>query len=242
MKKATYLICTIALTCFAVVLTHVTYADDAKAPAVQLLEVGDFHGDEVNALNGEQWLGLYLVNGEYKLLSSILTIEAVEDELIDYGAKEPSGKKVGVNWSLEPIFLLKGANLIENKTVTTIFDEQKQFDNKTVIELKLGERNYILKVISDREYPFADTGKGSALVLIHGATTQTLGAFPDVKDVSDTNLSLRWAGDLDGDGKLDLYVDLSSHYNGWRRTLFLSSQAGSGNLLRKIASFNTTGC
>ena len=53
---------------------------------------------------------------------------------------------------------------------------------------------------------------------------------------------LLWAGDLDGDGRLDLYMNLSTHYNVSARRLFLSSAAASGALVREVAVFQTTGC
>lgn len=50
-----------------------------------------------------------------------------------------------------------------------------------------------------------------------------------------------WAGDLDGDGRLDLYMDLSASYNVSRRVLLLSSAAAPGDMVRGVASFLTTG-
>ena len=53
---------------------------------------------------------------------------------------------------------------------------------------------------------------------------------------------LKFAGDLDGDGKLDLLIDTTHHYNLSEPTLFLSSQAKDGELVHNVASFRTTGC
>ena len=53
---------------------------------------------------------------------------------------------------------------------------------------------------------------------------------------------LLWAGDLDGDRKLDLYVQVSWHYNIVQHKLFLSSRAGAKRLVREVAEFNISGC
>lgn len=55
-------------------------------------------------------------------------------------------------------------------------------------------------------------------------------------------LSLLFAGDLDGDGRLDLILDLSPHYNVRRPTLLLSRPAAPGDLLQAAAAHEATGC
>jgi hypothetical protein len=58
----------------------------------------------------------------------------------------------------------------------------------------------------------------------------------------DATPALLFAGDLDRDGVLDLLLDTTDHYNLSRPTLFLSSQAGTGELLREVARFVAVGC
>lgn len=54
--------------------------------------------------------------------------------------------------------------------------------------------------------------------------------------------TLLWAGDLDRDGGLDLLLNPNYHYNVGATTLFLSSQATGGELVKRVASFIATGC
>jgi hypothetical protein len=54
--------------------------------------------------------------------------------------------------------------------------------------------------------------------------------------------ALVWAGDLDGDGRLDLYMDLTDHYNVTNYVLFLSSRAVTGELVKQVASRRYVGC
>ncbi|NIQ12133.1 MAG: hypothetical protein GWO23_21940 [Gammaproteobacteria bacterium] len=51
-----------------------------------------------------------------------------------------------------------------------------------------------------------------------------------------------WAGDLDRDGKLDILLDLTDHYNVSAPTLLLSSMAAANELVQPVAEFRTTGC
>ena len=55
--------------------------------------------------------------------------------------------------------------------------------------------------------------------------------------------NLLWIGDLDVDGKLDLYMDFYSYEKGYFDSgLFLSSKAKKGQLVKQAASFFTAGC
>lgn len=58
----------------------------------------------------------------------------------------------------------------------------------------------------------------------------------------DCGWGIYWAGDLDGDGKLDLYLDLANHYNVGQYRLFLSSPAEKGKLVKEVANFRFVGC
>lgn len=63
------------------------------------------------------------------------------------------------------------------------------------------------------------------------------------KEVADSSFpSLLWAGDLDGDGKLDLIMDTTDNYNVRNVTLFLSTKAKPGKLVEKVVSHESTGC
>ena len=56
-----------------------------------------------------------------------------------------------------------------------------------------------------------------------------------VNRLHDSGAGLLWAGDLDRDGRLDLLLDLSEHYNMSLPTLFLSSAAADSDLVAPVA-------
>lgn len=81
--------------------------------------------------------------------------------------------------------------------------------------------------------------EGHELVMRLGDLKQTLYA----QDEGDLDgWRLRWAGDLDGDGKPDLLLDAANHYNTQTTRLFLSSRAKKGELVHEVATLSVTGC
>lgn len=58
----------------------------------------------------------------------------------------------------------------------------------------------------------------------------------------DGQLRLLFAGDVDRDGRLDLLLDMSDHYNVSRLTLWLSTEAAKGDVVGEAAAFESVGC
>lgn len=221
------------------------FAEDIKPSGIKLLTTGQFHSDEVMAKTGERWLGLYPNGNGYGLIFSTLTVRRVHDEVVDGESGAKTGKSVEVNHRETPVFLLKGARMLHPGFVVTLFtSSEKTLGNKSVIDFHLAGADYHLSVVSDDPNPDDYVVPQSArLVLTSGATSQVL--FPSSDDeeiMNEPSIYLYWAGDLDGDEKLDLYMHLNAHYNVSRAVLFLSSQARSGQLVRAVAAFSSGGC
>ncbi len=216
-------------------------------PRVQLLEVGGFHGDEVKARSGQQWLGLYANEQGSQLILSKLNIEIVVDEIVDTGIPgQKTGRSVTVDRREEPIFLVRNAPMLRSGNVITIYgvnpDEPVMLLDRQPMKLQLGDLVYELVMTGDEPsvQPNIVPSKSPRLILRQGAIEQVV--YQLTQGDEDSGWQLRWAGDIDGDGKLDLYANLPEHYNVTRRKLFLSSQAKPGQLVREVAEFVTTGC
>ena len=214
---------------------------------VQLLETGGFHGNEVNARSGQQWLGLYANEQGSQLILSKLKIEIVVDEIVDTGIPgQKTGKSVWADREEEPIFLVRNAPMLQSGKAITIYgvnpDEPRVLLDRQPLKLQLGDLVYELVLMGDE--PSAQPNvlplKNPRLILRQGPTEQVV--YQLKQGDEDAGWQLRWAGDIDGDGKLDLYANLPEHYNVTRRKLFLSSQAKLGQLVREVAEFVTTGC
>ncbi len=216
---------------------------NACPSGARVLEVGEFHGEEVGAQTGEKWLGLTIADGESMLLSYQLTVEAVNDLLVDE-PDQKTGKKVSVDLPLEPLFLLD-ADWISAGPVQTVFkgNYEQAMARVSPVRLKLADTSYELKMIGPKDGEKCSDDalpKNVQLVLVSGEATQVLYSLEECGN--DPRWFLIWAGDLDGDGKLDLYLNVSQHYNVSEKKLFLSSEAGEGRLVEQVAEFVTSGC
>lgn len=225
--------------------------DDSKFN-VKLLETGDgFHGDQINAKTGEIWLGLFEEKGKAYLEPVKLVIRRVYDPIVDGNNEEEvpgkTGKSVSVDKKSEPVFLLKNAKMLSQGNIQTLYSyndtenstgEDTSIRNGFVKEFKMGEVTYILRAKKGKNKNQEDI---LALVLESGSISQTLHSLQYFGE-GDYLGSLYWAGDLDRDGKPDFYFSLYFNDNAEYRNLFLSSQASKRKLVKKIATFTTTGC
>lgn len=230
---------------FSLAAAPVNNSAEISQQAQRILEPGEYHGDQVTAKSGEKWLGLHITDENSILLVYRLTVNAVEDSLVDEAGQE-TGKSVSVDLPLEPRFLIRGVKNVSAGPATTVFDDGANSGNlaeSSSIDLKLGETGYVLKVAASEDTakcPYQSFPRNARLVLVKGETRQVLYSLDECG--SGPSWSLVWAGDLDRDGKLDLYVNVSQHYNVSERKLFLSSQAFEGQLVREAAEFVTSGC
>ncbi|HMV49613.1 MAG TPA: hypothetical protein PLD20_08405 [Blastocatellia bacterium] len=250
---------------FALVLMAVlpgqAFVQSIGSSKVLLVETGDgFHGGEVKARNGETWLGLYVTKQGSFLADSKVTVRRVIDVVVDEDPARPTGKSVSVDRRPNPVFLVKNAEMLKPGAVSTAYrrSEARRQSLKvgTPLRLKLGEQNYQLKVVSQRPRPKSCESclpVDARLLLNIGASTQVifdLGAhlkkvwgqeMPSEDEIEMPEWSLLWAGDVDADGKLDLYLGVTGE-NMEEHLLLLSSAARPKQLVREIARFTITGC
>jgi hypothetical protein len=67
--------------------------------------------------------------------------------------------------------------------------------------------------------------------------------IPSWSDVTyEGGVHLRWVGDLDEDGKLDVLLSYSNHYACWDVILLLSSKAMGNRLIGEAAKYSACGC
>ena len=121
----------------------------------------------------------------------------------------------------EPLFLLRGLPLLASKAVHTCFDRSETGS--------LQEQNPILLTCEAKAYRVEMKGEVPGLLQFRqGERVQTLYRF--AKGWREQRVELVWAGDLDGDDKLDLVVDHEG------MTLYLSSWAAAGQLVGRVAT------
>lgn len=215
-----------------------------------LLLPGTFHGDEVEALSGEPWWALEVSGREATLVPARLRIEQVRDEVLDAPGQE-SGKQVSSTVG-DALVLLRGEGL-RGGTVTMAKGDPTTDQPQPRHDLRLGATTYRIrtrctpsgKVQEQEQARFAceirlEAGERHQVLVRMGGYSGTPDGTALLGD--DANPHLIFAGDLDRDGRLDLVFDVTDHYNVSRPTLFLSSQAGDGELVHQVAQFESVGC
>lgn len=221
------------------------YNQSAASPVdseIELLQVGAFHGNEVSAESGEVWLGLYSTPDGYTLIPAPITVKAVYDPFVD-NTGEKTGKMVSVEGQTRPLFLIKGLEVPERGSIKTLSAEQTILSPGKSLGLGFDNKNEShLTVYGEGEVgPNGFTSlENYSLELSKGQLSQELLAYSSTEGAIPT---LLWAGDLDGDNRLDLVINATPHYAvSSAPMLFLSSMAKDGDLVRQVAIFIATGC
>lgn len=204
----------------------------AAAPdqPIEVLTTGRFHGEEIKIDDVENWLGLFH-DGDKSFLKPVkLNIEFVRDNMFD-APGEKTGKAISLSDSTMPVMIIRGLSaLAPGEIKNAAFDSESLSAGKT-IQFLLEETFYEIQTKGDVER--------TIVTLHHQNQSQVL--FDHFLD--EGYLSILWAGDLDQDGKLDLWMNFSYKYSVDRRVLFLSSQAKETEISGKAAILHTTpGC
>jgi hypothetical protein len=80
----------------------------------------------------------------------------------------------------------------------------------------------------------------AVITLRHGDRSQVIYRMRD--EIDEAHIALNFAGDLDGDGKLDLVMTNSPKYSWYPTTLYLSSAAKPGELVREVVTVDRYSC
>ena len=140
----------------------------------------------------------------------------------------------------EALLLLAGEGLKPGRLNTAWRQPRFLYPGETV-PLRLDEQWFSLTAYGQAVPGAHDTFvEQYQLVLSHESTKDTIAAFQ--RFGLEGHPEVRWAGDLDRDGRVDLLADLRTHYAGNRLVLFLSRGAGSGHLVRVAGRLDLPGC
>lgn len=218
--------------------TDVEYDPDrvVNRRSKRLVWPSQFHSEFFPYKNKSSWFGLFKEGQHYVVRRAKLQVFKIRDpELYDLDVKTESQDPT--------LFLLRNLPAIRESVVLTVFDGVTEADKQLPLNsdsqtLSFNGVDYILSIHNPvgEEY----LTKGSALVLSVNGKSQTIRYLNN--GCNDCSWELLWAGDLDRDGKLDFWMDLSSHYNITDRVLFLSKPAGPGKLVKHVANFYSVGC
>ena len=204
------------------------------AHADDILTTGSFHGDEMPYRDRAE----FLTFAEDVLVPVSIQVDTEEDPIVDHAGSRKTGKRVSVP-GLEDAFLIRGKNLHPGKITFATPDSADLIPQAWKATLVLGSVEYKLS--------YRCGAKECTLVLTDGTISQDIITMPIQRDGREINTMdiehfVNFAGDLDHDGRLDLIMNLSRHYNETRPTLWLSSAAKEGKLVRMTAELSMSGC
>ncbi len=210
---------------------------------INFLETGEVSNvKDIKAKSGEIWWGLFNENGIDVLRSTKIKVKLTKEEML--------WKEVSVMDKKNPIFLVKNKKKFKTGAVKTLLRDKtwrETDDDNDAITIKegfnkkffLGNIEYTLRVEKG-----ISTKQESILVLfLETATTSQIVHYIYYMDEYDYVGNLYWVGDLDRDGKLDLYMDFYGYEKGgYSSGLFLSTEAEKGKLVGKFEYFMLGGC
>ena len=171
----------------------------AGQPRTYVLETGAY--EKITIDNGEVWLGLYPAADHAELRPCTLQVSRVANP-VD-GTYPPQVTKVQCAGE-QPLFILKGSPKVKAGNVASVYKQGDDYPTK--IAVTLAGKKYVLET--------SDKNNVESLTL-NGKLLGQCGSRDSVYPV--------WAGDLDGDGRLDVYLRIEHHNFGIEEILFLSS-------------------
>ena len=226
--------------------------DTTVSGTVEIIgRAGTYHAGEVTAQPGARWQGLYPSASGVEVRSLRLGIDTVPDGIVDGPGDPPSGVRVTTpfsqieeDWVEDDVLALvrRPGSPFPPRPATVLAGSWPIASGRLV--LALGGRQYALEVVEGPEtvwMPQRERGRPDRVLVI----AEVDGVRQPISDLSGGDAGspeVRWAGDLDGDGRLDLVVDETNHYNLSAPALFLSSEARPGTLVRRAARMESVGC
>ena len=209
---------------------------------IELLYPGDYKLGELDLqlLNGEWW-GLFVINNSSYVKKVELKIDTLEPD-IQYDWQY----RVSVLDSENCIFLFKGLDLSEREIIQ--FTENQIIRNDEILTFEFGPHHTFFNTKLKSVESIGDVMKRDYSIFLNynsnnNIYSQELFVFQCYEE--ELFINLIWAGDLDNDGKTDFIMQIPSENNneiGFNSGLFLSSYAGTEEMIKMVASFVSSGC
>lgn len=216
--------------------------------STKVLTVGTFHGDEVwDNADKEKWFGLFHGKTGFYLAETKLKTKRVNDGIVDENENEKTGWDVQTANKDTSIILIEALNFLTSHSVQqAVLSKEQIFPGDTLrinyldIDYKIFATGGKKKAQEDPEW-FDDWNyKLYLTATIKGLLHKSiLVAQPNFDDHM---INLIFAGDIDGDGILDLIIDTSRHYNATSPTIYLSRPADKKEVVKPIGGHTSVGC
>jgi hypothetical protein len=222
---------------------------ESEGKLIEILEEGVYRRSEVVARNGEKWLVLFENGRRYSLNTSSASVKKLET--VSWPGDE-SDARLSFGGKGKPVIALRNIRGLRAGQVKTIYHrpswkeitdrglELKEMEDGFFRQFKLNETWNTLRVSKGLT---KDGTQVAVLVLEANGINQVVKQiYHSTYDEKDIIGSLLWVGDLDGDGKLDLYFDEFNEKGFTATELHLSTKADISKLVKLVATFGMAGC
>lgn len=224
---------------------NLNFPDDTNLTA-QILFTGNFHSDEVcQGADKINWFGVFKNNSGYYVANTKITTARVND-IVDED-DEKTGWEIQTLNKDTSVLLISGLDFLVSRQFTSVDLSQTIIWPGDSLTIKYLGRNYVLHAtggkIKVQESPewyeiynyklYISTTKNGQLI------NQLLVA---ISRFNDQIVDIPLAGDIDGDGLLDLLIDVSDHYNVTSPTLYLSKPTDNKQILKVVGQSHFVGC
>ena len=215
----------------------------------KVLTKGTFHSDEVwQTAEKENWFGVFKgLNDNY-----LSNVEVKTPRVFDVVLDEDSTKnKTG--WEVIPAnkdscyLLISGLKFLTNHKIKSLIlskisifpDEQLQIKYLGIDYNVFAKGEKIRSIDSPESFEVRNYKLYLSAMKDGQIVNELLASIPNFDDAM---VQILFAGDIDGDGLLDLIIDTSRHYNVSSPTLYLSKPADKGHLLKVVGQHTSVGC
>ncbi len=215
---------------------------------VKALTTGTFHSDEVWAnADKEKWFGIFQNTTGFYIASTQLQIKRVRDEIVDESKNAKTGWEVKTINKDTCIFLVESFSTLSNRNIQSVLLSKKEIYPGDTVNFQYLGIDYQLFATGVKKQRQDDPStvdvwnyKLYLTATIKGQQHKSLIAAQP--NFNDSMISVIFAGDIDGDGIVDLLINNSNHYNTTSPTLYLSKPAEKSEVLKPIANHLSVGC
>lgn len=231
----------------SIIYDDVYFPDDTNFMA-KILTTGIFHEDEVWAgADKLKWFGLFYNQSNVYLAETKITASRVHDEIVDDFEDDKTGWEIKTMNQDTAYMLIADLDFLKNRKIEPLDLPKYQLYPGDSLQFNYLGVEYCLYAAGNKRkhdedgvwYEVWNYRLYLAAKIKGQWKRDLLVACPSFDDAM---IDLIFAGDIDGDGFLDLIIDTSNHYNGMNPTLFLSKPAEKGHLIKAVGEHGSVGC
>lgn len=214
----------------------------------KILIESTFHEDEIDeSFLNKEWFALVKNKKEYQLTETKLIAKRIHDVVLDESEKDKTGWKITISSKDTSLLLIEAQPYLSERKIQNYNLPEYIYPQDTVAfsyqnkAYKLFATGGKRKETESSDWYIVWNYKLYLTTTVNGKeVTELLLSSPQFDD---TMVRILFAGDIDGDEKLDLILDTSSHYNASSPTLYLSKPAEEENKIIKPVGIHTSvGC